>query len=662
MANIILHKSDIGVFIGCSLILLLVTDWITYEYTPIWRIEKDQFNVQEGLHHHQLLDPIITDLDGDGNRDIIIATSDCKVRRSNSNSNKLLHATDLEQLPIPEIQFENEMALSDDVTCHPIALSVGYTNNMVHAMKKVIAVVTNDWNVYLLDHQLNLLWKSSIDEKLEAANDSIIATAMISPHPIKNQDHGVVIIARFPLTNQFTNQELSVRHDHGWTIEDVIAENVSSYRAGVDVGSTHRKDTHGKSVHCTIYALDLTTGELRWKHQPGDNVGLEMDDLSLFYGHHYKLGLRKDTLCHRRSICGTYKMDIIRNLPHRWSSRRDAKLIADLHSKKKKGNKHPIFIAGFDVSSTRTNDDLAEWLRIVRIAKAANILIIHTHQSIEIYHLSSGKLVCWLPLENQQSSTLEDINNDGLIDSLSVICSRHDNYFTTELECYGVVKSGFPPMMKKKLFIEPITHKKGIFSSIFQNTDTSELEDLDRVATSGDDDMLPPITFKSTSQNAPLINWHGLLDSEQGFNTLFMLANGQAACFNSQGYLLWLAKTSIKWNAAGKKVNKAKMILLSSTNNDESTELAAATGNKQLILLDLRSGKEISSFPLTCLPSSLSTVSSYAKDGRIDIMVNCGERFLTVTLHKQVLIWYNVALVILTMGITAVIIFCSKNV
>ncbi|EDV25576.1 uncharacterized protein TRIADDRAFT_55818 [Trichoplax adhaerens] len=611
MANIILHKSDIGVFIGCSLILLLVTDWITYEYTPIWRIEKDQFNVKEGLHHHQLLDPIITDLDGDGNRDIIIATSDCKVRRSNSNSNKLLHATDLEQLPIPEIQFENEMALSDDVTCHPIALSVGYTNNMVHAMKKVIAVVTNDWNVYLLDHQLNLLWKSSIDEKLEAANDSIIATAMISPHPIKNQDHGVVIIARFPLTNQFTNQELSVRHDHGWTIEDVIAENVSSYRAGVDVGSTHRKDTHGKSVHCTIYALDLTTGELRWKHQPGDNVGLEMDDLSLFYGHHYKLGLRKDILCHRRSICGTYKMDIIRNLPHRWSSRRDAKLIVDLHSKKKKGNKHPIFIAGFDVSSTRTNDDLAEWLRIVRIAKAANILIIHTHQSIEIYHLSSGKLVCWLPLENQQSSTLEDINNDGLIDSLS---------------------------------------------------DTSELEDLDRVATSGDDDMLPPITFKSTSQNAPLINWHGLLDSEQGFNTLFMLANGQAACFNSQGYLLWLAKTSIKWNAAGKKVNKAKMILLSSTNNDESTELAAATGNKQLILLDLRSGKEISSFPLTCLPSSLSTVSSYAKDGRIDIMVNCGERFLTVTLHKQVLIWYNVALVILTMGITAVIIFCSKNV
>lgn len=76
---------------------------------------------------------------------------------------------------------------------------------------QVIAVVTNDWNIYLLDHTLKLLWKSSLDKVSEKANHKIVVTIIISPHPIQNSDSGVVIIAKFPSSHQFNREDLTLR-------------------------------------------------------------------------------------------------------------------------------------------------------------------------------------------------------------------------------------------------------------------------------------------------------------------------------------------------------------------------------------------------------------------------------------------------------------------
>lgn len=361
--------------------------------------------------------------------------------------------------------------------------------------KQIIVVVTNGGIVLCFDNKLKLIWETYIRHSI-----NMEVSILITYHSIRIDDLGSVILgcktySEFNETFLFFNKN----------------ENNS-------------KDTSNNESHFSFYAFDGRTGSLRWKHEKEDfylnentldshNNNNNIDDLpsqnnefsSYMNLHSYKLHILNNiNIKHIGEVDWIkFEDDIIQQLPYYWKSKYDTKLkIAHFEKKRNIGissrktkylNEQGIFLVkkvNFLIYIDKSSDFITK----------PNVIIAYINSGLEIIHLFTGRTLCKLDLNRE--ILYDDINGDGIIESVQIIEFSHINERVNEIEgnqffhknqkknCLALVRAGIPP--KEQLFNVSICFFNNIFWELnpLLNHQESKQENNDLIK------IANPITLK----------------------------------------------------------------------------------------------------------------------------------------------------------------------
>lgn len=184
-----------------------------FEIAHAHHIPLDTAHYQNGQFpdpHERLPPPLVADVDGDGQNELIVATRDPGIRIMRVPRSMKLREDD--PPPAPVIASATLLSFTRVAKGrHPVALSSGYIDPFRSdgpPRKQVIVVVTEDWTVLCFSHTLDLLWETTVAHLqdtlgLGALYHREIAVRVV-PTPIRDGDKGVVVVAG----------SLELRHAH----------------------------------------------------------------------------------------------------------------------------------------------------------------------------------------------------------------------------------------------------------------------------------------------------------------------------------------------------------------------------------------------------------------------------------------------------------------
>lgn len=213
-----------------------------------------------------------------------------------------------------------------------VALSSGYLRpyDATRRRRQVVIAVLEDWSVLCFDHKLRLKWEQRNVARVGQGEAVVEASIFIGAHPMRREDKGVVVVGgRIAKKPQAVKAEgLYGTHKegkHGDAVEDR-----ESQSGGADMPETLMNDgTHfDRATHFSFYAFDGRTGKTRWRHEASDFVeevhGAEV--------------LRPQHEHHRGEMEWIHlRHDIIKSLPHAWTQRTSTQFELAHFSRKREG-------------------------------------------------------------------------------------------------------------------------------------------------------------------------------------------------------------------------------------------------------------------------------------------------------------------------------------
>lgn len=407
--------------------------------------------------------PIITDVNEDGQKDIIYLTTDYELKISSSDdiyelgeeiadssmvtfSNiKMFAGKDNHlKLKIPELTSTYSASLLPDFGItfgrRPVALGSGYIDVESGVKRhKVIVVLTEGWVVMCFDHKLNLMWESHPVDNPDPSLFHTEASILIDPTPLSNGDRGVIIVGgRKDIITQtsekvshehFDKDEFKVSQGQINKIRDEALENENlrppkiRNLAGINDDDDDSKNNAREELnHFSYYAFEGHTGALRWKHEPGDfedlgdtasnlQQALDLFAQPTFSANAPDMALQLHVyhnLRHLGERDWTFFIDDLTDqLPYIWRTREDTNMVS-AHFDRERSFGNP----------TRNLDDDED----ERLFKK-NVVVAKTTHGFEVLHLYSGRPLTHLELSSE--SLHLDINNDGVIDRIQSIPRKH---------------------------------------------------------------------------------------------------------------------------------------------------------------------------------------------------------------------------------------------
>uniref|UniRef100_A0A1X7TCD8 Uncharacterized protein n=1 Tax=Amphimedon queenslandica TaxID=400682 RepID=A0A1X7TCD8_AMPQE len=197
-------------------------------------------------------------------------------------------------------------------------------------------------------------------------------------------------------------------------------------RRGAEQEKMEHQKLESLGHYCT-YAVSGKTGELLWKHEPGDFEVHPAYDIGLSSFTHFKLLFHKYLLHEGEVSWHQYSSAIRQIMPHSWTDDFDTKLeLAQFNKDKKKSDEPGVtdhiskvsglamdHIAGYAFGGLRPHSPTEHVLN-------PNVLVIHTMKGIEVLHLSSGRPLFSLPLSSTHAAH-GDINSDGVIEHINAV-------------------------------------------------------------------------------------------------------------------------------------------------------------------------------------------------------------------------------------------------
>jgi hypothetical protein len=240
----------------------------------------------------------------------------------------------------------------------PVALAAGFTDSSA-----LIVVLTQAWHVVCWDTQLKLKWETILREEIDLSLEHVQPVVLITPKPALQGDGGMIIVASSMLGNSSTGLR-----------------------------------------HFSYYALDSTTGALRWKHEAGDFQERTHSDAIQPYIARSKHKAEADW--------HEFARDMRASLPHRF------------------GEWHRVSMELGHFARDSEADHAT-----VEPSLPANVILTHNRNGIEAVHLYSGRMVTRMHLPVLANPTsYADINYDSVPDAVQLIDS-----------CVVRVMTGYPP-------------------------------------------------------------------------------------------------------------------------------------------------------------------------------------------------------------------------
>lgn len=540
-----------------------------YRLDPAWFFDQRKDST---MHWSSVL-PIITDLDGDGSKELIVITKDLTLKvLSTDNPDKLLE----------NIYYPTEIA-SISLTKYlinsghqPVALKAGYVDayeeNRVR--KQVIVVVREDWTVLCFTSSLEPLWEKSIYHKSHEMTEFVEKftiqdiSIFLTPINVQNGTSGMVVVgASMGLKEGIDIEEESVEVKHD---------------LGISTPVGHKK-VHAKNIdmalrasleHYSVYALDAHDGSVVWQHD-GSEVRAEQYTRSLPQ-HMYKMEAH-DLSTQVHHAVGvhdwlTFRQSLLAELPHNWHNKYDSSVrlahfvrrhvgagadaVSQIVKKSKVVRKVPVPIPEGKTHHRQTGDALKGKRRFTGVETPAlpatadlphdasehtvnpNVLVAHTRRGVEVIGLRSGVPITSLALA--PDATYADVDGDGVVDTIIVLeneedASRHGEAFAREggqfMPCTLMVVSGLPA--RAQLFNGSICQRTvSLHDPIARNR--FQLQDHISAA--------PPVVLRNSHGKDSATKDAHVKDIVVGISA------GIVSCYSGTGELRWQVNDAPTWS------------------------------------------------------------------------------------------------------------------
>ncbi|KAJ6989911.1 hypothetical protein NC653_018423 [Populus alba x Populus x berolinensis] len=458
--------------------------------------------------------PIVSDLNGDGKKEILVATHDAKIQVLEPHSRRVDEG-------FSEARLLTETSLLPDKTRvatgrRAVAMATGVIERRYkegQPLKQVLVVVTSGWSVMCFDHNLKKLWETNVQEDFpHNAHHREIAIS-ISNYTLKHGDMGLVIIGG--------RMEMQP-HNYLDPFEEIgMAEkNAEQHRRSAGEKEPSENSGTVNLRHFALYAFAGQTGTIRWSRK-NENIEAESSDAAsqLIPQHNYKLDVHALNSRHPGEFeCREFRESILGVMPHHWDRREDTVLqLSHFRRHKRKTSKksngknsnypfhkpeenHPpgkdttkkisnlIGKAAKYASSTKSKKPSQYIPTITNYTQlwwVPNVVVAHQKEGIEAVHLASGRTLCKLHL--QEGGLHADINGDGVLDHVQAVGGNgaEKTVVSGAMEvlqpCWAVATSGVP--VREQLFNASICHhspfnlfQHGEFGRNFGRTDVSSLE------------------------------------------------------------------------------------------------------------------------------------------------------------------------------------------
>ncbi|XP_055802967.1 uncharacterized protein LOC129872115 [Solanum dulcamara] len=593
--------------------------------------------------------PIVADLNGDGKKEVLVATHDAKIQVLEPHSRRVDEG-------FSEARLLAEVSLLPDKIRivsgrRAVAMATGVIDrnyNHREPRKQVLVVVTSGWSVMCFDHNLKKLWEVNLQEDFpHNAHHREIAIS-ISNYTVKHGDSGLVIVGG--------RMEMQP-HMHIDPFEEIVM--------GEKSAEQHRRSAAEKEVsensgvvdlrHFALYALAGRTGQLRWSRKIENIQSPSSDESLLIPQHNYKLDAHALNSRHPGEFeCREFRESILGVMPHNWDRREDTRLkLAHFRRHKRKAvkkvpgksitypfqkpeEKHP---PGKDTTK-RISNVIGKAVTYAKSAKpkkpstyiptitnytqlwwVPNVVVAHEKEGIEAVHIATGRTVCKLHL--LEGGLHADINGDGVLDHVQVVGANgaEQTVVSGSMEvlrpCWAVATSGVP--VREQLFNASICRhspfnlfQHGEFSRGFGHTfDASSLE----VAT--------PILIPRNDGHRHRKGSHG--------DVIFLTNRGEVTSYSpglhGHGALWnWQVLTGATWSnlqspagmmEAGKVVPTLKAFPL---RVHDSQELILAAGDQEAVVLS-PGGSLLTTIDLPAPPTHALVSEDFSNDGLTDLIL-----------------------------------------
>ncbi|XP_073034031.1 uncharacterized protein [Primulina eburnea] len=592
-------------------------------FSEAWYHISDDYPIK--YEADRLPPPIVTDLNGDGKKEVLVPTHDAKIQILQHRPRRVGEG-------FSEARLLAEVSLLPDKTRiatgrRVVAMAAGVIDrnyNKRELRKQVLVVVTSGWSVMCFDHNLTKLWEMNLQKDFpHNAHHREIAIS-VSNYTLKHGDSGLVIVGG--------RMEMQP-HIHIDPFEEVeLAEkNAEQHRRSATEKDESENAGNVDLRHFAVYAFAGRSGELRWSRK-FENIDAQSSDASMLIPqHNYKLDVH--ALNSRQPgefECREFRESILGVMPHHWDRREDTllKLTHFRRHKRKTLKKSPGKINNYPFQKPEEKHppgkDVTKKVasvieKTVTIAKSAktkqaaqyiptitnytqlwwvpNVIVAHEKEGIEVIHLASGRTLCKVVGGN-------GVEQSVISGSMEVL-----------RPCWAVATSGVP--VREQLFNASICHhtpfnlfQHGEFSRSFgRNSDVASL------------DVATPILIPRNDGRRHRSGSHG--------DVVFLTNRGEVTSYSPglHGHDAdwnWQLLTGATWSKlpspSGMDSDVVPTLKPFPLRTHDNPEMILAAGDQEAVVLS-RGGSLLTTMDLPAPPTHALVCEDFSNDGLTDIIV-----------------------------------------
>ncbi|KAI9109659.1 hypothetical protein K1719_019289 [Acacia pycnantha] len=615
-------------------------------FKDAWMHLFDEYPIKyEG---ERLPPPLVADLNGDGKKEVLVATHDAKIQVLEPHGRRMDEG-------FSEARLLAEVSLLPDKIRvmsgrRPVAMATGYIDRyqVGQPHKQVLVVLTSGWSVMCFDSNLQKLWENNLQEDFPHNAHHREVAISISNYTLKHGDTGLIIVGgRMELqphifADPFEEMAMGARH------AEQHRRSATEKEASENSGNVDLR-------HFAFYAFAGRSGAERWTRKNENIEALASDESRLLPQHNFKLDVHALNSRHPGEFeCREFRESILGVMPHHWDRREDTLLkLANFKRHKRKASKripgktmnypfhkpeenHP---PGKD-STKKISNIIGKAVNYAGSAKhkkhlpyvptitnytqvwwVPNVVVAHQKEGIEALHLASGRTICKLHL--QEGGLHADINGDGVLDHVQAVGGNgaEQTVVSGSMEvlrpCWAVATSGVP--VREQLFNVSICHfthfnlfQHGEFSRSFgRASDISSLE----VAT--------PILIPRSDGHRHRKGSHG--------DVIFLTNRGEITSYSPglhghDAIWQWQLSTGVTWSnlpapsgmmESGLVVPTLKPVSLRVHDNQE---VILAAGEQEAVLIS-PGGSLLATIELPGSPTHALISEDFSNDGLTDLIL-----------------------------------------
>ncbi|KAH6810210.1 FG-GAP repeat-containing protein [Perilla frutescens var. hirtella] len=617
-----------------------------FSFKEAWFHLSDEYPIKyEG---DRLPPPIVADLNGDGKKEVLVATHDAKIQVLEPHARRVDEG-------FSEARLLAEVSLLPDklriaTGRRAVAMATGVIEksyNKREARKQVLVVVTSGWSVMCFDHNLKKLWEVNLQKDFpHNAHHREIAIS-VSNYTLRHGDSGLIIVGG--------RMEMQP-HLHIDPFEEIeMAEKKAEEHRRSATEKDESEDAGTVDLrHFAFYAFAGRSGELRWARKKENTDAQTSDTSQLIPQHNYKLDVHAlNTRQPGEFECREFRESILGVMPHHWERREDTVLkLAHFRRHKRKAMKklpgkntnYPFHkpeekqSPGKDVTKKISNviDKTVNMAKSAKTKKpmpyiptitnytqlwwVPNVVLAHEKEGIEAVHLASGRTLCKLHL--QEGGLHADINGDGVLDHVQVVGGNgaEQTVVSGSMDvlrpCWAVATSGVP--IREKLFNASICHHAPF--NLFQHGEFSR--GFGRHADASSLEVAAPILIPTNDGHKHRKGSHG--------DVVFLTNRGEVTSYSpgTHGHDAiwnWQLLTGATWSNLPSPSGMTESTVVPTLKpfplrQHDSQELILAAGDQEAVVLS-PGGSVLTTLELPAPPTHTLVCTDFSNDGLTDLIL-----------------------------------------